>query len=112
LRCGTRHGILGVKMKLVCITAWLLTSFLSEQEMIAGPSPDSDASPKQSGRRNPRVHDPSTNFRFSRQDRLNSIVGFVNARRFPAGFLPTPIGFCEAIRTEALYIFGRVALEN
>src|SRR4051794_24407563 len=53
-----------------------------------------------------------TTFASGGRARLDSIISFVNARRFAAGFLPTPGGFGEAIRAEALYIFRRLAFEN
>src|SRR5436190_2986508 len=52
-----------------------------------------------------------TTFDSAGRDRLDSIVGFVNARRVSAGFLPIPRVFCEAIGAEALYIFRRLTIE-
>src|SRR5260370_7488827 len=46
------------------------------------------------------------------RDWLDSIVGFVNARRLPARFPPIPRIFGEAIRAEALHIFLPPAPQN
>src|ERR1041384_3580865 len=53
-----------------------------------------------------------TTFDSGGRDGLDSIVGFVNVRRFPAGVLPSPRVFGEAIRAETLHVIRRLALEN
>src|SRR6185369_5993418 len=53
-----------------------------------------------------------TTFASVGRDRLDSIVGFVNSRGFPASFFPIPTVFGEPIRAEAPHVVGSLAVEN